>query len=426
MAKPTYQFMRIQGFPRGQKVKRGTLGSILAEGLREPTHISHLDQSPNIRVDRLDSPVDKPKELQQWIVKEMEEAKNYHLRGSKPVYRSLRKDALAIGTVIVSHAKKTTDCPQQELDQFIEDTTKWVRQLMSDFEMIPHFRLTHLDEKYPHLHFWFTPKPNGEREGNWALTNLCCQRKLFYHKLQQRFFDDVGHKYFDERAKPMSERSPRVSRYIAVQHRKEQMQQPEPQKEYVRPASAKSVSDLIEQLGDKVAGDNLGMRKTVLSSKAQSLIQSLGMAPNVLPDPNEQESAAAAEREKQEALSGELSELKGRLSAAENQASSAPPDITPWLQELLFPIILNVAFQQGSRADHLGEEQWLTLVVEESGAMLEDKLNSIGLSREGIGGQISDAVSDSGFVENILAARSRSQEQTRERLAPQPQPPEPR
>lgn len=420
-AKSTYQFMRIQGFPRGSKSKRGTLGSILAEGTRQPTHISHLEHPPNIRVDRLASPVDSPEELQAWINGEMSEARNSHVQNNRVIERAVRQDALAIGTVIVSHAKTTRECPKEELDDFIEDTTRWVEDLLSDFDMLPHFRLTHLDEKHPHLHFWFTPKPNDQREVNWALSALCGQTKGFYHNLQKRFFEDVGHKYFTERAKPIDERDKRLPRHIAVMNRGRDENTPgleEGAPRHVPTPTVRSVSDLIERLGAKAASDKLGLRDTVLSEKAQSIIQTLGMAPNIQPDPKAHEGAVAAEQEKQKALSEELSDLKGRLMASESQEPSALPSIGPWLDELLFPIILSVAFQQGGRAEHLGEEQWLTLVIEEAGAMLEETLKRIGLSQEGLGGQISDAISDSAFVERVLQARHRSEDQKRKLLSP--------
>ena len=41
MSNPT-QFLRLYGYPRGQRSAANTVGSILAEGLREETHISHL------------------------------------------------------------------------------------------------------------------------------------------------------------------------------------------------------------------------------------------------------------------------------------------------------------------------------------------------------------------------------------------------
>ena len=41
MPNPT-QFLRLYGYPRGQRSAANTVGSILAEGLREETHISHL------------------------------------------------------------------------------------------------------------------------------------------------------------------------------------------------------------------------------------------------------------------------------------------------------------------------------------------------------------------------------------------------
>ncbi|WP_144049398.1 hypothetical protein [Vreelandella massiliensis] len=91
-------------------------------------------------------------------------------------------------------------------------------------------------------------------------------------------------------------------------------------------------------------------------------------------------------------------------------------DITPWLNELLFPVLLDVAFQQGNRADHLGEEQWLTLVIEDASVSLEEKLKQLGLHKDGLGGKVADSISQPGFGEAILSAHSRSDEEKQQRL----------
>jgi hypothetical protein len=407
----TYQFLRLQGFPRGSRSKRGTLGSIIAEGLREPSHISHLPGSPDIRVDRLSSPVESPGDLFEWINQEMSEAFNVHLRDGSPVYRGLRKDALAIGTVIISHPQETRECPQDELDAFVSDTTKWVDAFLKDFDMLLHYRLTHLDEKYPHLHFWFTPLPNAVREGNWVLTSLCGQGKGFYHNLQQRFFKDVGHKYFDERAKPLEDRNKRLPRHIAVQQREQKSAALTRLLESSKNPTPESISEAIETLAEQYQSKTLKLNNVILSDKAQSLIQSLGMAPSLLPDSHQYET-----------LSNENLSLKQKLSQNNSTSfnSGGGVDISPWINELLFPVLLEVAFQQGSRADHLGEQQWLALVIEESSVALEEKLKQLGLNKEGVGAQIAETISQSGFVDTILSARTRTVEEKRQYLLQPP------
>lgn len=404
----TYQFLRIQGFPRGARSKRGSLGSIIAEGLREPSHISHLPGSPDIRVDHLSSPVDSPESLFDWINEQMGAAWNSHIQAGQHVKRALRKDALAIGTVIVSHPLETGECPEKEFEQFVADTTGWVEKLLQDFDMLLHYRLTHLDEKYPHLHFWFTPQPNEVREGNWVLTTLCGQGKGFYHNLQQRFFNDVGHKYFDERAKPLEDRNKRLPRHIAVQQREDNNAALSRLLESIKNPTPESISEAVERLADNYQDKALKLNNIVLSENAQSLIKSLGMAPLLLPD-----------TQRYETLSKENTALKKKLSQSNNTTSNndgGELNISPWINELLFPILLEVAFQQGSRADHLGEQQWLSLVIEESSVALEEKLKQLGLNKEGVGAQIADTISQSGFVDTILAARTRSDEEKRQQL----------
>lgn len=66
------QFLRIYGYPRGQRSAAGTLESVIAEGLRDETHIGHLRQQPDIRVfTNPDSPVVHPSQLGSWIHKMM-------------------------------------------------------------------------------------------------------------------------------------------------------------------------------------------------------------------------------------------------------------------------------------------------------------------------------------------------------------------
>lgn len=218
MSKPIgYQFIRIQGFPRGAASKRNTVGSILAEGLRHPSHISHLTGPPRVQIDHLQSPLDHPGDLAEWLSYQMDSTQNKSVRTDGTSYfRALRKDALAIGTVIASLPEPMSEFDPDRYKRFCNDTTEWFQDFLSPYELLLHFRIHHFDEEHPHFHLWFTPKGNDQRTFNWSLTSVCGQGRGFYHDLQKRFFEDVGKNFFVDRAKPANERIPRKSRRQAV------------------------------------------------------------------------------------------------------------------------------------------------------------------------------------------------------------------
>ena len=110
MSNPT-QFLRLYGYPRGQRSAANTVGSILAEGLREETHISHLSQPPQIEIfTNPQSPIKHPQQLGRWISKKMEQCR-YGVGEAYPNGRPLRKNAVAIGALIAS-------LPQNTLEMF--------------------------------------------------------------------------------------------------------------------------------------------------------------------------------------------------------------------------------------------------------------------------------------------------------------------
>ena len=96
---PGHQFLRLYGYPRGQRSAANTMGSVLAEGLREETHISHLTQPPQIEIfTNPSSPVKHPRQLGRWI----NNAMNRCFEGGGKRYpngRPLRKNAVVITKV---------------------------------------------------------------------------------------------------------------------------------------------------------------------------------------------------------------------------------------------------------------------------------------------------------------------------------------
>lgn len=219
MTARTYQFIRLSGYRRGPSSKRNTLGSILAEGLRKPTHISHLPGAPRYEVEHLDGPVSDPEMLGAWIEQQMSVAKNpMTLRGER-VLRGVRKDAVAIGTIIASLPETLDKLEPQRFSQFAEDTTAWAREFLAARDMQLHFRLEHLDELYPHIHLWFTPKGVEEGTGGWSFMSVLGSKKGFLHNFQTNYFDEVGHKYADMPSRSMEDRQKRLPRYLAIQNR---------------------------------------------------------------------------------------------------------------------------------------------------------------------------------------------------------------
>jgi len=404
----TYQFVRIQGFPRGSRSKRGTLGSVIAEGLRAPTHISHLPGSPDIVVDHMGSPVASPEDLSDWVNRQMETAVNTHIQSGVAVSRSLRKDALAIGTVIISYPHETANFDRKEFDQFVSDSTEWVKSLLVDFQMLLHFRLTHLDEKYPHLHFWFTPQPNEQRNGNWVLASLCSEGKGFYHQLQKRFFFDVGHKYFDARAKPMEERNKRLPRHIAIhlqeQKERERSAKRDEDRQFRNEASLPTlttISNAIEELAEQEKKSPGLLMGQSLSEKSQAFLGSLSLAPLLTVKPDQPTSRL------KESLT--RADKAGEGSSGNKKDGHVPPEVIAlWLKELIFPVLLDVAYQQSNRAEHLGVNAWINLVAEEAAQTLEEKLSGMGLTHEGVGRAVMAMITESGFGDHIVSARQQS------------------
>lgn len=215
----TYQFIRLDGYRRGPASKRHTVGSIVAEGLRHPTHISHIPGAPRFNVQHLDGPISDPEELPAWISSQMSRAKNPLSLKGKIHYRGVRKDAIAIGTIIASLPETLEHFDRDRFERFTEDTTDWAREFLASRDMLLHFRLEHLDELYPHMHLWFTPKGVELGDGTWSFASVLGRQKEFLHNFQMGYFDAVGHKYADSPSRPMEDRKIRLPRYMAIQQR---------------------------------------------------------------------------------------------------------------------------------------------------------------------------------------------------------------
>lgn len=217
----TYQFIRIQGFPRGSnRSKKGsTLNSVVSEGRRVPNFSRHVER-PDIRITPVDRSFTSVVEYQTWIERRMEATKIPMVVKGDTHYRALRTDAIAIGTVIVSLPTLTTETPKETTDAFKEDALKWVKGYLNAKGLSLDYCVEHYDEKFPHLHFWFTPGDEQLADNVWYLGKHANPKLKERTTLRHQFFEEVGHKYFDKLQKDRDKQIPRErSRYRAAQDR---------------------------------------------------------------------------------------------------------------------------------------------------------------------------------------------------------------
>lgn len=362
------QFFNIRGYPRGGRSKRGTLGSIIAEGLREPTHVSHLLRPPNINWEKLDSPLEHPSDLERWLILQMEDARNTLKRGGEIQHRKLRSDALAIGSFITSWPETIEVYSHDKFSSYVEKTTLWLRNLLDPMELMLHFRLDHFDEKYPHVHYWFSPYPNESRTRNWGMRDVCTNGKRYYHQLQVNFWDNVGCHFFDQRRVPYSERRKRVSRFEAVQRRDAEEREAIARARLEQPTYP-LISTMLEKLDELNANELHGpLDIDRLTPNARDVLRRFKLYPDVQ----------------------ELTLSKGISHTQNELVSSAPANPTPepsytttdisrWLGWLLVPTLFSILSDRRSQATHMDNEEWLEFLVEETRYQLESSLREMGL-----------------------------------------------
>lgn len=192
MPKNKTQFLRLYGYPRGQRSAANTHNSVIAEGLRTQTHISHLDKSPHIQVfNNPESPVENPLELGKWIEEKMVQCR-YGSSERYPKGRPMRKNAVALGTLITSLPQRTVETPQEVVSKFRELSQSWLKGWLEERDMLLHTCILHLDEEYPHIHIWFTPSLELIEKGQWPLGQTTFPQRAVLRDLQVRFFENVG------------------------------------------------------------------------------------------------------------------------------------------------------------------------------------------------------------------------------------------
>lgn len=216
---PTYQFIRIQGYPRGPARKKGTLASVLAEGRRDPSHSRHVG-APEIEVTPVDAEWSSLREYQAWIETTMAQSVSPQNIEGKVVERKVRKDATAIGTVIASLPTETKDTSLEKIRQFRNECIDWLQVYLKKAGMRLNYCVLHLDENYPHLHLWFTPGREMLARREWAMSYVTNPSVIVKQNFRQDFYRDVGRRYVDELEKPKEERRRRIpSRAVAAANR---------------------------------------------------------------------------------------------------------------------------------------------------------------------------------------------------------------
>lgn len=217
----TYQFIRIQGFPRGNnRTKKGsTLNSVLSEGRRVPSFSRHVSQ-PDIQITPIDRSFGSVVEYQAWIEQKMSQSRIPLVMSGKTHYRSLRTDAVAIGTIIVSLPSPTKDTPNDLRSIFKEECLNWCKGYLNRKGLSLDYCVEHYDEEYPHLHFWFTPGDDQIARKVWYLGEYANPKLKEKNLLRHNFFEEVGHKYVDHLQKEKDQRIKRQpSRYMASLNR---------------------------------------------------------------------------------------------------------------------------------------------------------------------------------------------------------------
>lgn len=209
---PTYQFIRIAGYRRGPANQKGNLRSIIAEGRRAATHSSHIEGNPSLKIIPVEGEWDDLMAYQAWIERTMRESTVPMVSQGQVVRRRVRSDAIAIGTIITSLPSLTTETSPDVMEAFTQDSIAWARDYLDQRGMRLNYCVQHFDEKYPHIHLWFTPGEAMLAQGEWVLgyvSNPKLKEREFFRK---DFFDQVGHRYVDELEKPEPERKPRIDR----------------------------------------------------------------------------------------------------------------------------------------------------------------------------------------------------------------------
>ena len=376
---PKVQFFNIRGYPRGGRAKRGTLGSVIAEGLREPTHVSHLLRPPNIGWERLDSPLEHPADLEHWLISEMEEARNTHKIAGAIHHRKLRSDALAVGTFITSWPETVEVYDKDKFSQYIEKTTGWLRSLLDPVELMLHFRLDHFDEKYPHVHYWFSPFPNERRTRNWGMHDICTNGKRYYHELQVNFWESVGSEFFDQRRLPYGERSPRVSRFEAVKRREAEEREVVARTRLASPTYP-LLSVALEKLDELNGSDVEGpLDLSRLTPNARNALKRF----NLLPEQQALDAGQGVSQAKRA-----LTEADAAKPSAVTVPKFGSEEVSRWLSLFLLPAVFTLVRERRSQAAHMEADEWMDFLVEETRYQLESSLSEMGLQNHPLGSEI--------------------------------------
>lgn len=131
----------------------------------------------------------------------------------------MRKNSVALGTLVASLPQTTQEASKGVIYDFRERSQAWFEQWLNERDMLLHACVLHLDEKYPHIHGWFTPNLELIEKGEWPLGKTTFPQRAVLQKMQVDFFDSVGQHFYSQRVKPEAKRRVRLDRRTAVRLR---------------------------------------------------------------------------------------------------------------------------------------------------------------------------------------------------------------
>lgn len=151
-------FIHCETYSRKPNKAGQSVEQVIAEGLRDGAFHSHIP-SPHPPIVLLGS-ASSFKELHDTHVARRSTSVT---RDSQNTRRAIRKDRHTLFTVIASYPVKTAmvnslDKEVERLKSWAKKTCRWVKQKYGEQLKVA---LLHIDEEYPHIHFWLLPDDPG-------------------------------------------------------------------------------------------------------------------------------------------------------------------------------------------------------------------------------------------------------------------------
>ena len=151
-------FIHCETYSRKPNKAGQSVEQVIAEGLRDGAFHFHIP-SPHPPIVLLGS-ASSFKELHDTHVARRSTSVT---RDSQNTQRAIRKDRHTLFTVIAYYPVKTTmvnslDKEVERLKSWAKKTCRWVKQKYGEQLKVA---LLHIDEEYPHIHFWLLPDDPG-------------------------------------------------------------------------------------------------------------------------------------------------------------------------------------------------------------------------------------------------------------------------